>query len=71
MENAEANEPIDPIESAEPTDPIERKEPLDPTDRNDASDQSDSASTGGIVPRLCETLLCTDHEPQRSGKEHS
>ena len=41
MDRADANEPIEAIESAEPMDPIESTEPRDPMHRIESWDQSD------------------------------
>jgi hypothetical protein len=41
IENAERNEPMDPIEQAEPIEQTDRKEPFDPIERTELSDHSD------------------------------
>jgi hypothetical protein len=41
MENADKNEPTEPIESAEPIEPIDSTEPLDPIDNTELSDHKD------------------------------
>jgi hypothetical protein len=58
-ENAEANEPTDPIDRIEPDDPIERIEPDDPMDRIEPLDpmlSSESEPAGRAADRSSERM---------------